>query len=75
MGEHRAGAEQPQPRNSGQVRADNPDVEGRLDSEAVGVRKAKQWLKKYETPPIDETLDEALLDYIARRTREIPEKS
>jgi trimethylamine--corrinoid protein Co-methyltransferase len=47
-------------------------VEGRLDSEAVGVRKAKQWLDKYQAPPIDVALDEALLDYIARRSDEIP---
>jgi trimethylamine--corrinoid protein Co-methyltransferase len=49
------------------------DADGRLDSEAVGVRKAKQWLKKYQPPPIDEALDEALLDYIERRSREIPD--
>ena len=48
------------------------DVEGRLESEAVGVRKARKWLQKYEAPPIDPALDEALLDYIARRSREIP---
>ena len=47
-------------------------MEGRLDSEAVGVRKAQQWLDKYKAPPIDIALDEALLDYIARRSREIP---
>ncbi len=48
------------------------DAEGRLDSEAVGVLKAKKWLQKYEAPPIDPALDEALLDFIARREREIP---
>ena len=42
------------------------------DSEAVGVLKAKKWLQKYEAPPMDEALDEALLDYIARREAEIP---
>jgi trimethylamine--corrinoid protein Co-methyltransferase len=47
-------------------------MEGRLDSEAVGVRKAQQWLAKYEAPHIDAALDEALLDFIARRSREIP---
>ncbi|MEM7562485.1 MAG: trimethylamine methyltransferase family protein [Pseudomonadota bacterium] len=50
------------------------DVEGRHDSEAVGVMKAKKWLDKYEAPAMDEALDEALLDYIAKRSREIPEK-
>jgi trimethylamine---corrinoid protein Co-methyltransferase len=48
------------------------DMEGRLDSEAVGVRKAQKWLAKYEAPPIDQALDEALLEFIARRSREIP---
>lgn len=50
------------------------DIEGRLDSEAVGVLKAKKWLQKYEAPPIDAALDEALLEFIARRSREIPEQ-
>jgi len=50
------------------------DIEGRLDSESVGVLKAKKWLQKYEAPPIDAALDEALLEFIARRSREIPEK-
>jgi len=45
------------------------DIEGRLDSEAVGVLKAQKWLQKYELPPMDEALDEALLDYIARRSK------
>ena len=48
------------------------DVEGRLDSEAVGVLKARKWLQKYEAPPIDPALDEALQDFIARRESEIP---
>ena len=50
------------------------DVEGRHDSEAVGVEKAKKWLQKYEAPPMDEALDEALTDFIARREHEIPTK-
>jgi trimethylamine--corrinoid protein Co-methyltransferase len=48
------------------------DVDGRLDSEAVGVRKAQKWLQKYELPPLDEALDEALQEFIVRRSREIP---
>ncbi|MDJ0779193.1 MAG: trimethylamine methyltransferase family protein [Gammaproteobacteria bacterium] len=48
------------------------DLDGRLDSEQVGVRKAQRWLQKYEAPVIDPAIDEALLDYIARREREIP---
>jgi trimethylamine--corrinoid protein Co-methyltransferase len=49
------------------------EVDGRLDSEQVGIKKAQQWLKKYEAPEIDAALDQALLDYIERRTMEIPE--
>jgi trimethylamine--corrinoid protein Co-methyltransferase len=48
------------------------DADGRLDSEAVGVRKAQKWLRKYQPPPIDAALDEALREFIARREREIP---
>ncbi len=48
------------------------DIEGRLDSEAVGVLKAKKWLEKYEPPAIDEALDEALLEFMKRRESEIP---
>ncbi len=48
-------------------------VDGCLDSEAVGVAKAKKWLEKYELPPMDPALDAALLEYIERRTGEIPE--
>ena len=48
------------------------DADGRLESEAVGVRKAQKWLQKYEAPPIDPALDEALMEFIERRSREIP---
>ncbi|HEY5739307.1 MAG TPA: trimethylamine methyltransferase family protein, partial [Gammaproteobacteria bacterium] len=48
------------------------DAEGRLESEAVGVRKAQKWLQKYQPPPIDAALDAALREYIERRSREIP---
>ena len=40
--------------------------------EETDAAKAQQWLAKYEAPPIDAGLDEALLDFIARRSREIP---
>ena len=46
-------------------------ADGSEDSEAVGVRKAQKWLEKYEPPKMDESLDEALLEFIAKRTREI----
>ena len=48
------------------------EVDGKVDSEQVGVNKAKKWLKQYQVPPMDEALDEALLAYIAKRESEIP---
>ncbi len=48
------------------------ELDGKIESEAVGVRKAKRWLERYEPPPLDPALDEALLDFIARRSAEIP---
>jgi len=47
------------------------EIDGSLDSEQVGVRKAQQWLRKYQEPEIDPVLDQALLEYIERREREI----
>ena len=46
--------------------------EGAKDSAAAGLEKAKRWLARYEPPPIDPALDEALRDFVARREREIP---
>jgi trimethylamine--corrinoid protein Co-methyltransferase len=46
--------------------------EGRCDSNEIGLAKAKNWLAKYEQPPMDAALDEELLAYIDKRTREIP---
>lgn len=48
------------------------EVDGKLDSEQVGIKKAKKWLERYETPPMDKALDEALLAYIEKRESEIP---
>ena len=48
------------------------ETEGCIESETVGVKKARKWLARYEPPPIDVALDEALNDYIERRSREIP---
>ena len=48
------------------------DEEGRKDAAALGVEKAKRWLARYEPPPLDPALDEALADFVARREREIP---
>jgi len=46
--------------------------EGERDAAAVGLAKAKDWLQRYEPPPMDAALDEALADFVARREREIP---
>ena len=48
------------------------EEEGAKSAEQIGVDKAKRWLARYEAPPIDPGLDEALLDFIARREMEIP---
>lgn len=50
------------------------DVEGRKDSEQVGLDKAKQWLERYEAPAIDPMIDEALLALIAERETTIPKE-
>jgi trimethylamine--corrinoid protein Co-methyltransferase len=47
------------------------EVDGKLDSEQVGIKKAKSWLEKYQLPAMDPALDEVLLAYIERRTAEI----
>lgn len=44
------------------------EADGELESEQVGVNKAKKWLQQYQVPP----MDEALLAYIAKRESEIP---
>ena len=46
--------------------------EGSRDAEQIGVEKVKALLQRYEAPPIDPALDEALLAFIERRSREIP---
>jgi len=46
--------------------------EGSKDSACIGLEKAKRWLERYEAPPIDSALDEALRAFVARREREIP---
>lgn len=49
------------------------EEEGAKSAEQVGLDKAKRWLERYEAPPIDPGLDEALQDFVERRTAEIPE--
>ena len=48
------------------------EEEGRKESAEVGIEKAKRWLRRYEAPPMDPALDEALRAFVARREREIP---
>ena len=48
------------------------DEEGRKESAEVGLEKVKKWLERYELPPMDDALDEALKEFMARREREIP---
>ena len=47
-------------------------AEGGLEITARALAKAKKLLSEYEEPKLDQGRDEALLDYIARREREIP---
>ena len=47
------------------------EAEGRPDSVAAGNAKARTWLERYEAPSIDAGLDEALQEFIARRTAEL----
>lgn len=47
------------------------EEEGSLDAAAVGRAEARRQLERYELPPMDSGLDEALLDFIARRAAEL----
>ncbi|HUE46135.1 MAG TPA: trimethylamine methyltransferase family protein [Aestuariivirgaceae bacterium] len=47
-------------------------AEGASDHDARGRDKAKAMLASYEEPRLDEAVDEALRDFIARRERELP---
>ncbi len=50
------------------------EIDGHKQSNEVGIEKAKAWLEHYEPPPIDDVLDGALCDFIARRESELPSK-
>jgi trimethylamine--corrinoid protein Co-methyltransferase len=47
-------------------------AEGSIEITQRALAQAKTLLSQYEEPKLDEAKDEALLDYIARREREIP---
>ena len=47
-------------------------AEGGVEITARALAYAKKLLSEYQEPKLDEAKDEALLDYIARREREIP---
>ena len=47
-------------------------AEGGIETNERALAYAKQLLSDYEEPKLDEAVDEALLDYIARREKEIP---
>ena len=47
-------------------------AEGSVEITERALGYAKKLLREYEEPKLDEGIDEALRDYIARREREIP---
>ena len=61
-------AEGPAGRNSGFM----IDLPHDLASDDYGGQAARDLLSEYEEPKLDEAVNEQLLDYIARREREIP---
>ena len=49
------------------------DSEGRVDSEARARARARDMLSRYEAPPLDEGIDDALRSFIAKRSEELPD--
>lgn len=49
-------------------------AEGSLDHDARGREKAKAMLAAYEEPKLEQSVAEALEDFIARRERELPDR-
>ena len=47
-------------------------AEGSKDATTRALEKARKLLNEYQEPRLDEGVNEALLDYIARRESEIP---
>ena len=48
-------------------------ADGGEDANERAVSRAKRMLADYEPPPLDEAIDEALRDFVARRERELPD--
>ena len=48
--------------------------EGSLDAAQRANTICKKMLNDYEPPPLDEAIDEAMLDFIAKRKEELPDK-
>jgi trimethylamine--corrinoid protein Co-methyltransferase len=48
-------------------------AEGSTDATTRAMRAAKDALERYEAPPLDEAIDEALKDFIRRREAELPD--
>ena len=60
------------------VMSDSENVEsweerGAKDAQTRAFERWRQMLQDYEAPPIDEAVDEALKDFIARRKRQLPD--
>ena len=49
--------------------------DGSVTAEEAATARYKELLAAYEAPPLDEKLDQELLDFIAKRKREISEES
>ncbi|MCY4350790.1 MAG: trimethylamine methyltransferase family protein [Thiotrichales bacterium] len=49
-------------------------VDGALDANERALRRAKEMLRSYQPPAMDEAVDEALREYIAKREAELPEE-
>jgi trimethylamine--corrinoid protein Co-methyltransferase len=49
------------------------EAEGGKDADRRATEAAQRLLARYEPPPLDPAIDEALLDFIARRKGELPD--
>ena len=47
-------------------------AEGSVNTTERALQKVRKLLNEYQQPPLDEGLNDALRDYMARREREIP---